>query len=273
MATIVSRDELVPLLHREFDALAELGAELDEDGWKKPSCLPGWTVQDNLAHITGTESLLLGEAQPVLDVSHLTHLANPVAQTNEVWVESMRPMPGAEVLARFRSVAARRLDALDAMTQADFDAPSWTPAGPDETYGRFMRIRHFDCYLHELDMREGAGVVDRVDAEQVAMALHEPASGLGYIVGKKAGMPAGTTVQINLTGPVEGSYFVDVGDRATVVESLDGQPTVALTLDAVLFLRLTGGRRHASPHLGRDITVEGDDALATQLATHLSFTI
>ena len=39
------------------------------------------------------------------------------------------------------------------MTQADFDAPSWTPAGRDETYGRFMRIRHYDCFMHEHDIR------------------------------------------------------------------------------------------------------------------------
>ena len=99
------------------------------------------------------------------------------------------------MLARFRSVAARRLEALDAMTQADFDAPSWTPAGPDETYGRFMRIRHYDCFLHEADMREALGLPDRVDADQVAAALLEPASGLGYIVGKKARMPSGASVQ------------------------------------------------------------------------------
>ena len=37
---------------------------------------------------------------------------------------------GPEVLEQFRAATAARLEALDAMTQADFDAPSWTPAGP-----------------------------------------------------------------------------------------------------------------------------------------------
>ena len=273
MPTIVDRDEMVGLLHRQLDALADLGAGLDEATWKAPTCLPGWSVQDNLAHVVGTESILLGEPAPEVDLSHLTRLANPVAVANEGWVESMRPLPGAEVLERFRSVAARRLAALDAMTQADFDAPSWTPAGPDETYGRFMQIRHYDCYLHELDMREGAGLPDRVEPDQVAAALREPASGLGFIVGKRAGLPAGTSVRIRLTGPVEVTYLVQVADRAAVVDQLDGGPTVDLALDAVLFLRLTGGRREAGPHLGTDIALGGDEALATQLATHLPFTI
>lgn len=273
MPTVVPRDEMVTLLHREMEALAALGASLNEATWKAPSCLPGWTVQDNLAHIVGTESILLGEPAPDVDTSHLTHLANPVAVANEGWVESMRPLPGAEVLDRFRSVSARRLAALDAMSQADFDKPSWTPAGPDETYGRFMRIRHYDCYLHELDMREGAGQPDRVDVGQVASALLEPVSGLGFIVGKRAGIPPGSSVRISLTGPVEATYLVEVGDRAAVVDQLDGEPTAGVTLDAVLFLRLTGGRRDATPHLGTDIQLEGDEGLAAQLATHLPFTI
>ncbi len=273
MATIVPRDQMVALLHRQLDALDDLGTGFDETTWKAPTCLPGWTVQDNLAHVVGTEAMLLGEQAPEVDVSHLPHVQNPVAVANEAWVESMRSSSGAEVLERFRSVASQRLAALDAMTQADFDAPSWTPASPDETYGRFMRIRHFDCYLHELDMREGAGLPDRVDPEQVAASLLEPASGLGYIVGKKAGVPMGASVRIRLTGPVEQTYLVAVGDRAAVVEQLDGEPTAGILLDAVLFLRLAGGRRDAAPHLGTEIALEGDGGLAAQLATHLAFTI
>jgi len=273
MATIVPRDPMVELLHRELSALDDLGAGLDESDWKRPTCLPGWTVQDNLAHVVGTESMLLGDPPPDADISGITGLANPVAEANEVWVESMRPLRGEDVLARFRSVAARRLEALDAMTQADFDAPSWTPAGPDETYGRFMRIRHYDCFLHEADMREALDRPDRVDADQVAAALLEPVSGLGYIVGKKAKVPSGSSVRIHVTGPVDATYLVEVRDRAAVVDSLDGPPTAGIELDAMLFLRLTGGRRPADAHLGTDIALEGDEELAAQLARHLAFTI
>jgi uncharacterized protein (TIGR03083 family) len=272
-ATIVERDAMVDLLRREYDALAELSESLDEAAWDRPTCLPGWTVKDNLSHVVGTESMLLGEPTPDVDITHLSYLRNDVARANEAWIESMRPLPGAEVLDRFRTVTARRLDALDAMTQADFDAPSWTPAGPDETYGRFMRIRHFDCFMHELDQREALGVADRTDADHVASALTEPASGLGFIVGKRAGVPAGSSVRIHLHGPVDVTYLVDVGDRARVVDALDGEPTAGIDLDALLFLRLTGGRRDATPHLGTDIALEGDEALARQLATHLPFTI
>ena len=51
--------------------------------------------------------------------------------------------PPADVLARFRDHVARRKEALDAMTEEEWDTVGFTPAGQD-TYGRFMRIRVFD---------------------------------------------------------------------------------------------------------------------------------
>ena len=169
--------------------MAELGAGLTDEQWATPTCLPGWTVKDTLVHMGGTEAMLLGEPQPEVDVGHLTHVRNDIGKSGERWVESRRAGSGADDLAWFRDLTDRRLAALDAMTQADFDAPSWTPAGPDETYGRFMRIRHFDCFMHEHDMRDALGVADRADPRHVASAITEPATALGYIVGKRGACP------------------------------------------------------------------------------------
>jgi len=190
-----------------------------------------------------------------------------------VWVESMRALSGPEVLARFADATGRRLDALSEMTQAEFDAPSWTPAGPDETYGRFMRIRHYDSFLHEHDAREAVGAPDRPDPLAVASCLDEVATALGFIVGRKAGIPTGHRVTIELTGPVPRRYHVEVADRARVVDGFADPATVGITLSGPLFLRLTAGRRDATAHLGTDIALVGDEDLARQLASNLAFTI
>lgn len=273
MPTIVDRDATVALLSGEFAAVEDLCRGFSANQWETPTCLPGWTVKDNLSHMVGTEAMLAGEAPPEADVSHLSHLKNGIARANEVWVESLRPLPGAEVLERFGAVTARRLAALQAMGQADFDAPSWTPAGPDETYGRFMRIRHFDCFLHEHDMRLALGLPDRPAPADVASSLDEVATGLGYIVGRRAALPAGARVRLQVTGPVSRTYLVEVAERAAVVDRLGGDPTCGLRLPAMLFLRLTGGRVPPGPHLGGDIELEGDPEQATRLAEHLAFTI
>jgi uncharacterized protein (TIGR03083 family) len=217
--------------------------------------------------------MLLQLAPPEIDVPELGHIKNAIGSANEVWVESMRGLSGTEMVDRLRDVSSRRLTALRAMTQADFDAPSWTPAGPNETYGRFMRIRHFDCYLHEHDMRSAVGADDRLAPSHLDSALDEVTTGLGFVVGKRAGMPPGSRVRIAITGPVSREFLIAVDERAAVVDTLDGPATVELEMPAMVFLRLTGGREDAAPHLDVDVTLHGDRELASRLAEHLAFTI
>jgi uncharacterized protein (TIGR03083 family) len=271
--TYIDHDESVTLLREEFDAVEDLCRDLDAAAWDTPSCLPGWTVRDNLSHMIGTESMLLTLPAPTLEGDPLDHVKNPIGAANEAWVESMRPLSGPEIVARFRDVTSRRLAVLGAMTQEEYDAPSWTPAGPDETYGRFMRIRHYDCFMHEHDIRAALGAPERPDPRHVSSSLDEVATGLGFIVGKRAGLPKGSRIRIGLSGAVDRQFLVEVGDRAAVVEQLSGEPTIELDLPSMLFLRLTGGRQLAQPHFDREITLSGDRELAEALGNHLAFTI
>jgi uncharacterized protein (TIGR03083 family) len=273
MATIVDKEATVDLLRREFAALAELCGGLTPEQWDTATCLPGWTVRDALSHVIGAEAMLLGEPAPSVDLSHLTHMQNPIAEANEVWVESMRGSTGPQMLARLGDVTSRRLALLEAMSQEEFDAPSWTPAGKDETYGRFMRIRHYDCYLHEQDMRLALGLPARETPDDLASALDEVATGLGYIVGRRAALPEGSRVRIELTGPLPRTYLVQVDGRATVVDVLDGGPNVELTLPAMRYLRLTGGRHDAGVDPEDGVAFAGDRALGGRLLANLSFTI
>ena len=273
MPTSVEIGPMVELLGAEWQAIDQTCAGLDEAQWKRPTCLPGWSVQDQLAHLVGIERMLLGEPAPEIDVSHLDHIRNDIGRMAEVWIEELRPLSGISVLERFRAVTDARLAALRSMSQEDFDAPSWTPVGKDETYGRFMRIRHYDCFLHEHDMRDALGVGDRPDREQLELVLDEVAAGLGYVVGKKAAMPAGARVRIEVTGEAPRHLDFEVAERAALVDRFDAEPTVLLRLPALLFLRLTGGRTDPEPHIGEEIELGGDHDLAGRLARNLAYTI
>jgi uncharacterized protein (TIGR03083 family) len=273
MPTTVGHDATVTLLAEEFTALAVLGASIDPAGWGAPTCLPGWTVRDNLSHVIGTESMLLQRTAPERQGEDGGHVRNAIGAANEQWVDAMRGLSGPDMLARLDEVTSARLAALRSMTQADFDAPSWTPAGPNETYGRFMRIRHFDCFMHEHDMRGALGRPDRDDPAHVGSALDEVSTGLGFIVGKRAQFPTGASVRIDLTGSTPRTFLVQVAERAGLVDALDGEPTVQVELPAMLFLRLTGGREAAAAHLGDDVRVQGDSELGQRLIDNLAFTI
>jgi uncharacterized protein (TIGR03083 family) len=270
MPAASDRDTLVVALHEQFDALIDLGRQLDDGHWNTPSECPGWTVKDLYSHVIGTELMLLGRPDEADDVSGRDHVRNQIGEFNEVAVWVRRDRPGAEILAELEQVATERTAALDEMTQADFDAESFTPAGQD-TYGRFMQIRVFDCWIHEQDAREALGMPGHAAGRAVDVALDEHATALGFVVGKKAGAADGQSVRLRLTGETERTIDVRVDGRAQVVDDLE-DPTTTITVPTLLWFRYAGGRRPGDAE-HPDITVEGDQDLARRVLEHAGYTI
>src|SRR5439155_1064509 len=52
--------ELVDILEEVWSSIEALGEDLRENEWKRPTELPGWSVQDNLVHLSAVESMSLG---------------------------------------------------------------------------------------------------------------------------------------------------------------------------------------------------------------------
>ena len=268
----IAKDQVVETLVGEWAALDRLLGGLAPEQWTLPTCLPAWRVKDVVAHLIGTEAMLAGEQAPVVDVDvkALPHVRNDIGAVNEQWVQALRDEPPAALLDRFRDVTARRAAALRAMSQADFDAPSWTPAGK-ATYGRFMQIRSHDCWLHEQDIRDAIGSPGNHDGPAAEAAFAEVTRALGYVVGKRAGAPDGTVVLFDLDGPLRRRLAVAVDGRARLVPEPDAPPTVTLRMPAPTFMRLCGGRVPASACT--DVAMDGDTELARRVLDNLNFTI
>jgi uncharacterized protein (TIGR03083 family) len=273
VTTTVPKERAVAALDDIWARLDALLAGLHDDDWKRPTTLPGWNVQAIAAHIIGTESMLLGKPAPDLTVLEATHphVRNDIGKFNEAWVESLAAEPPADVLARFRDDVTQRQQMLAAMSDEEWDKVGFTPAGPD-TYGRFMRIRVFDQWMHELDIRDSLGEPGGEGGPAAELALEEMAAAMGYVVGKKAGAPPGSRVRMELTGPAARTVNVEVGERAAVVDELSGPPTLTVTMPAGVFARLGGGR--ADPDTLRDqVTIEGDTGLGQRLIDNMAYTI
>lgn len=264
------QDRIVALLREDWSAIADLLAGLTSEQWSL-RVLPGWDVHDVLAHLVGTERTLAGAEHPEVPADPGEHVRNDIARLNEAWILELRKLSHQDLLASFRAITAQRLAALDAMPAEEFFAPSWTPAG-DATYDRFMRIRVFDCWMHEQDIRAAVGLPGNEGGPAAEQALGEVTGALGYIIGKRAGAPQGSAVRIRLTGPIRRDLHVVVDGRARLVDDLRTEPTATIALSSSLFLRLAGGREDADAALGR-IELDGDVRLARHLATNLAFTI
>jgi uncharacterized protein (TIGR03083 family) len=271
--TVVEKDYVVAALGETWASIAALCDTLTDEEWARPTDCPGWSVQDQLSHMIGTESALSGLSAPQVDVDRFDYLRNAIGRSNEAWIEERRGRAPGEVLAEFRSITAPRLAVLAAMGQEAFDAESWTPAGQD-TYGRFMQIRVMDCWVHEQDMREATNRPGHLEGPAVDVALDEVVTGLGYIVGKQAGAPKGSSVRLVLTGGTSRTVDVVVEDRARVSDVPVTEPTTTITLPVAVFMRLAAGRVPPSRHLADgSVWVAADRALGTQVVEHLAYTI
>ncbi len=194
--------QLVDMLDHVWSSMADLGSTLDETEWKQPTGCPGWTVQDNLVHITALERFILGDPLPTEDIPEdLPHVKNDVGKSNERWIESRRAWAGADTLEEFRAATAARLEHLRGLDDDGFAADSWTPMGPG-TVADLLGFRIFDSWVHEQDMRRALDRPGDLDSPAAAHSLEMMVGVLPYIVGKKAGAPDGSTVVLTLTGPL-----------------------------------------------------------------------
>lgn len=257
---------------RDLDALV---GELGESQWQTATPLPGWNVHDVIAHLIGVESMLQGVDTPEvdIDVSTLDHVRNEIGVMNERWVRSLRELSAAELLERFRSTTAQRRQALSDLSNTQWNDVGFTPAGPD-SYGRFMRVRVFDCWMHEHDIRDAIGApASELVGPAGDLALDEMATSMGFVVGKLAGAPDGSRVSLELTGPLGRTINVAVDGRAKVVADFgDDEPTSTIQLDGLLFTRLAGGRVPLAEHADA-IEYGGDQAVGRRVVEHLNYVI
>jgi len=169
-ANLDSDHAVVDALADVWSSMQRLGADLDEAQWKLPTDCPGWSVQDNLAHILSIESVILGRPTPDIDLPDLPHVKNDLGRSNEIWVESFRSSTGAEVLEAFREATELRLAELRSLTEAGWSAPSWTPMGPGAVRD-LIPFRVLDSWMHELDMRRAVGRPADMESAPARLAL------------------------------------------------------------------------------------------------------
>jgi uncharacterized protein (TIGR03083 family) len=275
--TVLDKDDVLEGLFASWDSIAALLAGLSEDEWRTATALPGWDVHAVVAHIVGTESMLLGLAtpEPDVDLETLEHVRNFVGAMNEPWVRSLRGESGAALLERFRDVTAQRRAVLTAIPVDEWNAPTQTPAGPD-SYGRFMRIRAFDCWMHEQDIRAALGrepSAAQLSGADARQSLDEMAASMSFVVGKKGQAPDGSRVLLQLTGPLSREIRVAVDGRAALVEDFGGaEPTAVVTLDGLQFTRLAGGRGLVD-YRPADIDYSGDAVVGKRIVENLAYVI
>jgi len=259
---------VVELQEKAYRVLDDLCSTLSDEEWDRPTDCPGWSVKDNLAHITGTESMLLGRPAPSHEVGSKPWVKNPPGTANEVQVDYRRSWTPQQVLDEFREVYAERTKILDALTEPDLDAESWTPIGPGKLRD-LLAIRIMDCWVHEQDIRRAVGKPGGLDGPIAEHAFGRHAQAMPFIVGKKVAPPEGTRIVFDVDGRRLGVEMRS--PRAVRAEDLE-HPDVTLSMDLETFNRLSCGRGE-NADVGRAVHIEGDEELGRKVIASMNFMI
>ncbi|WP_405012366.1 maleylpyruvate isomerase family mycothiol-dependent enzyme [Kitasatospora sp. NBC_01539] len=261
---------------QSIESVAELLAPLPTDSWNRPTDCPGWSVRDVVSHIIAVESELLGDPRPIHSLPRdLRHVTSEFARYIELPVDKRRCHTPVEITSELEYTVIRRSRALRNARQEPQDLVRW-PAGPlsrDIPYTELLRNRAFDVWVHEQDLRRALRVPGNLDSPGALVARDLLVQALPKVVAKLAGAPAGSTVVLDVTGPVEflRTVRVDAMGQGSVDASVGLAPDVQLHLDWETYVRLACGRvRPETAAAG--IRVDGDTELAARVIAHFAVT-
>ncbi len=248
-----------------YDELEALLDDLSPADWDVQSLCPDWTIRGVVEHLAAVEYALL-DWLPTPDDD------KPPFQRVGEFAELAAGLSNDELVTEVKRILSARRANLSANTDEEFARASMTPVGPG-TYHRFMDIRVFDFWVHQRDMTTPLGRATEDGGPAAETAVDEVHNSIGFIVGKKIGLPDGMGIAIHLSGPVERDICAAVDGRAAKVHTLD-DPSVELTTDSLTFVQLACGRIDPQgPIDSGAITWSGDSEWGEKAARNLAFTM
>lgn len=264
--------DTIDKLEETFTSISQFASGLTEAQWKLPSQLPGWTVQDNLSHIIGTERNLQGLPEIPHTATNLENVKNPIGEANEHHVDLRRSRSGAEVLAEWNELAQMRINTLRSADDAYYQQESFTPTGPG-TLADFLHIRVLDTWTHEQDMRRTVGQLGNQGGKSAGHTIDRLIRTIPIVVGKRAGTPEGGTVVIEISGAVVRTVATTIVDgRGQLSDIAPPNALCTISMDSDTFLQLATGRA-TSQEVAGSFTVVGDTELASKVVTQFSMMI
>lgn len=252
-------------LEQSYAAIEGLGAGMSAAQWQAQSLCPDWTARGVIGHLASVEHMLAGWLPGSADEL-------PPVDRVAAFMQQTADLDDTAFAARVAEVFGQRRADLAALSVDDLSRPSWTPVGP-ASYGAFMTIRVFDFWVHERDITTPLGLQTDDGDARAEMALGEVERSLGYIVGKKVGLPDGSSIVFRLTGPLYRDLYVTVDGRAKAVAHIE-RPDVELSTDSLTFVQLACGRIDPQAQIDADlVSWTGDAELGDRAARNLRYTM
>jgi uncharacterized protein (TIGR03083 family) len=266
--------DLIGIWQSSLEAVADVCAPLADEQWHAQTPCPGWQVADVAAHVVDIEQTLAGMPRPdhQPDWSALPHVDRDLSRFTEIGVDARRGRSRDSVIAELRDVIAVRREQLADVPPG---AEVMGPLGRPTTIERLLRVRIFDTWVHEQDIRTAIADEGHWDSAPARISLEQMAQSLPYVWARTVAAPEGATVRISVTGPGLADAITAVAEADSTGRIVDEvtSPTVSLTASWPDYMRLAAGRLDPDDEaLRARITLAGDPALGAALLPALSIT-
>ena len=225
-----------------------------------------------MAHVVGIERDLLGQPEPYreLEWEQLPHADDLFSRYTELAVAARRGVPQHEVCAELRAAIAARRAFLDKQPH-DLGEIVSGPGGWELPRGVVMRMRCFDIWVHEQDIRATIGEPGGLDSDAAWVSAAQMLKGLGRVWAREVGAQPGQSAEIVCTGPgvtFDAGVTLDADGRGTVVPAGElADPTTSITLSWPHFAAASCGRITAD---GQSAVISSDVALGQRLVAALN---
>ncbi|MFD3331085.1 maleylpyruvate isomerase family mycothiol-dependent enzyme [Streptomyces sp. NPDC058700] len=256
-----------------IEAIAELVQPLVEGEWNRPTPCPGWSVRDIVSHVIGMETEMLGDPRPIHSLPRdLYHVRTDFARYMEVQVDVRRHHTAPEMTSELEYILIRRARQLRNENRSP-EHLIRAPLGAEQSLELAYRMRAFDVWVHEQDLRTALGVPGNLDSAGAHVTRDVLLEALPKVVAKDAGAPASSAVVLDVSGPVEflRTVRVDADGRGSIDGAPSLGPAVTLATDWETFVRLACGRIRPADAADR-VKVEGDEELARAILANIAVT-
>lgn len=284
--------DLIEGFRQAMRSLIDLGRSCPPERLDAATPCPGWSVQDQLAHVAALEVFFDGGDYPEVELAERGHVRNDLGEWMEYGVQVRRGRPVEEVLTELETMLHNRMSTL---SNPDLTLETLVvgPMGRDITLAELLERRLVDIWVHEQDIREAIDRYGNLDSPAASVFVARIIDAFPRLVAKRLDLPAGQSVILDSTGPVtarvgvrmvhgeddkvvphtlftgdsdaaEGDHADQVGHPDEAVEST----TIIMSTDALT--RRAAGRRSTEDTAYR---VVGDEQIAHDVLHALVVTI
>lgn len=268
--------ELVEAWNGALHTVAELGRRLSPEQWETPTECPGWSSGDVVRHLAWVESFMAGRQQPEHDIdwSRFPHVTSDFGRLTEIGVDVRRAQPQQDTCDELADLADVRLGQVMALDPLSLETEVMGVFGTPVPLDRMVRMRTFDTWSHEQDIRRSVMLPANLKTPGAQVAAVQMARTLAFVLARNVQAPPGTTIRLTVTGPIAFERYAAVTPEGKGADiEAPAATTIGITTDWETYARLAAGRLDtADPAVLARVELTGDPDLAARIPEALAIT-